>query len=66
MENSIVSGRFCELKSFVDRGLNLGNAEGLAADLVDGPCIDQELVAQDGLQLSAVHLGDEDMLVALL
>src|SRR5690242_10214042 len=48
-------------KRGVDCGFDLGDAEGVPADLRQGFRVDQELVAQHGLELAHVHFGNEDM-----
>src|SRR5690349_14693833 len=49
----------------LDRRFDLRDRERLAGHFVERPGVDQELVAKQGLELSAVHLGHEDMIIAL-
>ena len=49
---------------FFNGGVDLRDREGLAGHLVERPGVDQELVPKQGLQLSAVHLGNENMIIA--
>ena len=48
-----------------DGGFNFSNSKRVTADLRQRFCVDQELVAEQGLELAHVHLGHQDMFEAL-
>jgi hypothetical protein len=52
-------------QDFVDLLLDFGLLEGLALNFVVALGVDQKFGAQDHNKLPHVHLGDEDVLVAL-
>src|SRR4029079_3689708 len=56
---------FSAFQRLRNRRFDLGDGEGLAADLRQRLGVDQELVAKQGLELAGVHLRHEDILEAL-
>ncbi len=50
------------LEGPINRRRDLGDLERLAGDLAERARVDEEFVAEHGLELAGVHLGNEDML----
>jgi hypothetical protein len=52
------------VENSLDRGFDLGDGEGLAGGLVERLGVDQELVAQHGLELPGVHFRHQHAVIA--
>ena len=48
----------------MDRRLYFSDTEGLAGNLVERFGVDEILIAQNGLELASIHLGNEDFFIA--